>query len=54
MFGFQLKVSGFSPIAARYAGFNQNILIYSAFAICGACAGIAGLGEVSGPIGLTV
>ena len=52
MFGFQLKVSGFSPIAARYAGFNQNILIYSAFAICGACAGIAGLGEVSGPIGL--
>jgi len=52
MFGFQLKVSGFSPIAARYAGFNQNTLIYSAFAICGACAGIAGLGEVSGPIGL--
>jgi simple sugar transport system permease protein len=52
MFGFQLKVSGFSPIAARYAGFNQNTLIYSAFAICGACAGIAGLAEVSGPIGL--
>ena len=52
MFGFQLKVSGFSPIAARYAGFNQNMIIYSAFAICGACAGIAGLGEVSGPIGL--
>ena len=52
MFGFQLKVSGFSPIAARYAGFNQNFLIYSAFAICGACAGIAGLGEVAGPIGL--
>ena len=24
IFGFQLKVSGFSPIAARYAGFNQN------------------------------
>ena len=52
MFGFQLKVSGFSPVAARYAGFNQNTLIYSAFAICGACAGIAGLSEVSGPIGL--
>ena len=52
MFGFQLKVSGYSPIAARYAGFSQNTLIYSAFAICGACAGIAGLGEVSGPIGL--
>jgi simple sugar transport system permease protein len=52
MFGFQLKVSGYSPVAARYAGFNQNILIYSAFAICGACAGVAGLAEVSGPIGL--
>ena len=32
--------------------FNQNILIYLAFAICGAFAGIAGLSEVSGPIGL--
>ena len=52
IFGFQLKVSGFSPIAARYAGFNQNILIYLAFGICGAFAGIAGLAEVSGPIGL--
>ena len=52
MLGFQLKVSGFSPVAARYAGFNQNTLIYTAFAICGACAGIAGLSEVSGPIGL--
>ena len=52
IFGFQLKVSGFSPIAARYAGFNQNILIYLAFGICGAFAGIAGLVEVSGPIGL--
>ena len=52
IFGFQLKVSGFSPIAARYAGFNQKILIYLAFGICGAFAGIAGLAEVSGPIGL--
>ena len=52
IFGFQLKVSGFSPTAARYAGFNQNILIYLAFAICGDFAGIAGLSEVSGPIGL--
>ena len=52
IFGFQLKVSGFSPIAARYAGFNQKALIYLAFGICGAFAGIAGLAEVSGPIGL--
>jgi len=52
IFGFQLKVSGFSPLAARYAGFNQKTLIYLAFGICGAFAGIAGLAEVSGPIGL--
>tara|TARA_Y100000590_G_scaffold457449_1_gene610120 strand:- start:4831 stop:5898 length:1068 start_codon:yes stop_codon:yes gene_type:complete len=52
IFGYQLKVSGFSPTAAKYAGFNQNILVYFAFAICGAFAGIAGLSEVSGPIGL--
>ncbi len=52
MFGYQLKVSGFSPRAARFAGFNKNFLIFSAFAICGAFAGIAGIGEVSGPIGL--
>tara|TARA_B100000700_G_C15055592_1_gene862644 strand:+ start:4751 stop:5833 length:1083 start_codon:yes stop_codon:yes gene_type:complete len=52
IFGFQLKVSGFSPSAARYAGFNQNRLVYLAFAICGSFAGIAGLAEVSGPIGL--
>ena len=52
IFGFQLKVSGFSPTAARYAGFNQNTLVFLAFGICGAFAGIAGLSEVSGPIGL--
>ena len=52
IFGYQLKVSGFSPTAAKYAGFNQKILVYLAFSICGAFAGIAGLSEVSGPIGL--
>ena len=49
---FSIESKWLSPVAARYAGFNQNTLIYSAFAICGACAGIAGLSEVSGPIGL--
>ena len=52
LFGYQLKVSGISPKASRYAGFNQNFLVYSSFAICGALAGIAGVGEVTGPIGL--
>ena len=52
MLGYQLKVTGFSPTASKYAGFNQNNLIYIAFIFSGAFAGIAGLGEVSGPIGL--
>ena len=50
--GYQLKVSGLSPKASRFAGFNQNKLVYITFAICGALAGIAGVGEVTGPIGL--
>ena len=50
--GYQLKVSGLSPKASGYAGFKQNKLIYIAFAISGGLAGIAGVGEVTGPIGL--
>ena len=52
IFGFQLKVSGYSAKAAKYAGFDQSLLIIYAFIISGAFAGLAGLGEVSGPIGL--
>ena len=52
MLGYQLKVTGYSPTASRYAGFNQNNLVYIAFIFSGAFAGIAGLSEVSGPIGL--
>ena len=54
MLGYQLKVTGFSPTASKYAGYNQNNLIYIAFIFSGAFAGIAGLGEVSGPIGFIV
>ena len=46
MLGYQLKVTGYSPIAARYAGFNQNRLIYTAFIFSGAFAGIAGRADV--------
>ena len=52
LIGFQLKVSGHSAMASRFAGFNQNYLIYLGFGICGAFAGLAGIMEVSGPIGL--
>ncbi|WP_081696312.1 ABC transporter permease [Thiomicrorhabdus sp. Kp2] len=49
--GFQVKVVGQSPDAARYAGFNHKKIVWFAFLIGGAMAGMAGLMEVSGPIG---
>ncbi|MEQ8967181.1 MAG: ABC transporter permease [Azospirillaceae bacterium] len=50
--GFELKVVGTAPQAARYAGFSHNRMIWLTFLITGALAGIAGMAEVSGPIGL--
>ena len=52
LFGFKLKVTGFSAKASKYAGFKNNKLIIYTFVISGACAGLAGIFEVSGPIGL--
>ena len=49
--GFQLRVAGLAPDAARYAGFNANRMVWLGMLISGACAGIAGMGEVAGPIG---
>tara|TARA_R110002124_G_scaffold80862_4_gene213842 strand:+ start:7406 stop:8482 length:1077 start_codon:yes stop_codon:yes gene_type:complete len=49
--GFKIQVIGQSPRAARFAGFSQNKMIFLAFAISGALAGLAGILEVAGPIG---
>ena len=49
--GFQLTVAGHAPAAARYAGFSDRRLVWIAFLIGGAAAGIAGVTEVAGPIG---
>ncbi len=49
--GFQIKVSGQADAAARYAGFSRNRVIWLSFLIGGGLAGIAGLGEVAGPMG---
>jgi len=51
MLGFALKVNGQAPRAGRYAGFTQSRLIWFSLLFCGACAGLAGLNEVAGPIG---
>jgi ABC-type uncharacterized transport system permease subunit len=49
--GFQLKVLGQAPRAARYAGFSNNKLIWFSLLLGGGLAGAAGLFEVSGPVG---
>lgn len=49
--GFRLLVGGLSPNAARYAGFSANRAVWIALLSGGAAAGIAGVGEIAGPIG---
>ncbi len=47
-FGFQCRVLGQSPEAARYAGFDVGRLTRTAFLFSGALAGLAGACEVLG------
>jgi simple sugar transport system permease protein len=49
--GFQLRVAGLAPLAARYAGYSQRRILWTTLLASGALAGIAGGAEVAGPIG---
>ncbi len=49
--GFKLRVVGQAPRAARFAGFNEDRLIWTAMLISGGLAGLAGILEVAGPVG---
>ncbi len=49
--GFQFRVLGQAPRAARFAGFNENRLVWVALLVSGGLAGLAGLLEVSGTMG---
>jgi len=51
LIGFQLKVVGQAPRAARYAGFSEPRLVWFSLLLGGALAGLAGLFEVAGPVG---
>ena len=51
LIGFQLRVVGIAPAAARYVGFSENKLIWLSLMLGGGLAGLAGAIEVSGPIG---
>ena len=49
--GFEIRVVGAAPRAARFGGFNSDQLILFTLAISGALAGLAGIIEVAGPVG---
>ena len=51
MLGFQIRLTGQSPRAARFAGVNPNALVLFCLGTSGALAGLAGLFEVAGPAG---
>jgi simple sugar transport system permease protein len=52
--GFQVKVLGQAPQAARFAGYSERRLIWICFIISGGLAGLAGLFEAAGPVGQLV
>ena len=49
--GYQINVLGEDSAAARYAGFKEKTLTWFALLTCGALAGLAGVSEVTGPVG---
>ncbi len=49
--GFQFRVLGQAPRAARFAGFSEPRLVWIAMLVSGGLAGLAGLLEVSGTMG---
>jgi len=49
--GFEIRVVGAAPRAARFAGFDADKLVILTFAISGGLAGLAGIIEVAGPVG---
>ncbi len=51
MLGFKLKVVGQAPRAAAYAGFSTRSLTWLSMLVGGGLAGLAGMFEISGPIG---
>jgi len=52
--GYQIHVMGEDAKAAKYAGFNSKTLTWVVLLACGALAGLAGVSEVTGPIGQIV
>lgn len=54
LIGFQVKVVGAAPRAAKFAGFKEKALVWFCLLLAGGLAGLAGMIEVAGPIGQLV
>ncbi|WP_114283773.1 ABC transporter permease subunit [Candidatus Halocynthiibacter alkanivorans] len=54
VFGFQVRVVGAAPHAARYGGFNKNRTVLLSMLAGGGLAGLAGVFEAAGPFGQMV
>lgn len=52
--GFEIRVIGEAPRAARFAGFSEKQIIWFVLLFGGGLAGLAGMFEVSGPVGQIV
>jgi ABC-type uncharacterized transport system permease subunit len=51
VFGFQIRVVGSAPQAARHGGFSAKRTVWLVFMLSGGLAGLAGIFEVTGPFG---
>ena len=49
--GYRMRVAGLAPAAANYAGISASRTVWMGMLIGGACAGLAGVNEVAGPLG---
>jgi general nucleoside transport system permease protein len=50
--GYRMRVGGLAPAAASYAGISERLNVWLALMISGGAAGLAGVCEVAGPIGM--
>ena len=48
---YQLEVGGEAPAASRYAGFSASRTVWFSLVMSGLPAGLAGVGEIAGPVG---
>jgi len=49
--GYQMRVAGLSDPAARYSGIKSRRIVWVSMLIGGVASGVAGIGEVAGPVG---